>query len=103
MLKTGTLAAGERLEDVTVRFTNPRRLPILAPLTMHEMALHVRALMLPGDTKKILGRLERAGYEVFLPGHDDDGYRRAVEKSRQRLTNGEPGDDSWRRPRWEVR
>lgn len=41
----------------------------------HEVAAHLRLLGEPGyDAKKLLARLAKAGYQVFIPG--DDGFER---------------------------
>lgn len=102
MAMTGTAAPSARLEKITVRFTNPRGLSVLEPLTHSAFAALLRKLVAPGSTKEartILDRFESAGYTVFLPGVDDEAYRRHVEKSQRENASGPKSGGSFRRPR----
>lgn len=106
MQMRGETLPEERLDSVRVLRTNPRNLEILNPMNAVQISLNLRALMSPQyDAKKILDRLERSGYQVFLPGHDDAEYRRAVRESkRQRATAIKPDSSTfWRRPAPEIR
>jgi hypothetical protein len=102
MTRTGTLAAAERLQHVTARFTNPRGLLVLEPLTHTAFAALLRKLLAPGSTKEartILDRLEKAGYELFIAGVDDERYRHEIETARSRASRELTSPGRFRRPR----